>query len=48
MEAKPEQRFSYLKEIESIKETDIVYIDESGIDRNSYKNRGWGKIGKVL
>ena len=26
----------------------LVYVDESGIDRSSYKNRGWGKKGKVL
>jgi len=31
-----------------IKPEDIVYIDESGLDKNCYKQRGWGKIGQKL
>ena len=27
---------------------DIVYIDETGIDKNCYKQKGWGEIGKVI
>lgn len=48
MEAKAEQRRSYLEEIKSIDKKDLVYIDESGIDRRDYKRRGWGKKGEVL
>ena len=48
MEAKTEQRRSYLEEIKNIDKKDLVYIDESGIDRSDYKRRGWGKKGEVL
>jgi transposase len=36
----------YLKEIQDIALEKIVYIDESGVDKNCYKQRGWGKIGE--
>jgi hypothetical protein len=26
----------------------IVHIDESGLDKNCYKQKGWGKIGQKL
>ena len=48
MEAKQEQRDSYLEEIKHISSQDIIYIDESGIDKNISKERGWSKKGKVL
>lgn len=48
MEAKASQRREYLKQIKNIPKEELVYIDESGIDRTSYKNRGWVKKGKVL
>ena len=37
-----------MKQISDIKKSNLVYIDESGIDRASYKNRGWGKRGAIL
>lgn len=48
MEAKAEQRRVYLQQIKGIDKKDLVYIDESGIDRADYKQRGWGKKGEVL
>lgn len=48
MEAKAEQRREYLKQIKNISKEELVYIDESGIDRTNYKDRGWGQKGKVL
>ena len=48
MEAKSEQRSKYQKDIEGIAKDKLVYLDESGIDRTSYKNRGWGKKGQIL
>ncbi len=48
MEAKAELRREYLDQIKNISKEDLVYIDESGIDRGDYKNRGWGKKGEVL
>ena len=47
-EACPEKREEYLKKISDITKQDIVYIDESGLDKNCYKQRGWGEIGKKL
>jgi transposase len=38
----------YLKEIQDIALEKIVYIDETGVDKNCYKQRGWGKIGEIL
>jgi transposase len=48
MEAKESQRKEYLERIKSVKQEDLVYVDESGIDKCNYKNRGWGKKGKLL
>ena len=48
MEARSEQRREYLKQINNIPKEELVYIDESGIDRTNYKDRGWGQKGKVL
>lgn len=48
MEANTEQRKRYLQDIANINKEDLVYIDESGLDRTSYKNRAWGKKGKIL
>ena len=48
MEAKEYQRKCYKNKINVIDREKLVYIDESGIDRASYKNRGWGKKGEVL
>lgn len=48
MEAKSEQRRRYNQEIAGVNKEDLVYIDESGIDRADYKSRGWGKKGEVL
>ena len=48
MEAKESQRIEYKRAISCITKENLVYIDESGIDRTSYKNRGWGRKGEVL
>ena len=48
MEAKEEQRDKYRQEISLSRKENLVYVDESGIDRVDYKNRGWGKKGEVL
>ena len=48
MEAKEARRKEYINEIKGIDKEYLVYVDESGIDRTCYKNRGWGKKGKVL
>ncbi len=48
MESDEEKREDYLKEIEEISQENIVYLDESGIDVNACKDRGWGKVGKPL
>lgn len=48
MEANEERRRKYLEDIKDIEEDKLVYIDESGIEVNITKDRGWGKKGKVL
>jgi len=48
MEASKEKREKYLNEIKDLKKEEIVYLDESGIDMNICKDRGWGKIGEIL
>jgi transposase len=48
LEAKESQRNEYQRDISGIAKENLVYVDESGIDRTSYKNRGWGKKGEVL
>ncbi|MBA8667846.1 hypothetical protein H1Q59_08080 [Holosporaceae bacterium 'Namur'] len=45
MEAKEEKRESYLEIIKGIPIEKLVYIDESGIERSSVRERGWGKRG---
>ena len=48
MEACEEKRNAYKQEIESMAPQNLVYIDESGIDMNICKNKGWGKRNKRL
>ena len=48
VEANEEKRSEYLKKIKCIEPEKLVYIDESGIDMNICKDRGWGKKGKKL
>ena len=48
MEANEERRGEYLKRIESISMDKLVYIDETGIELASCKDRGWGKKCKLL
>jgi transposase len=48
VEANEEKREQYLKAIEGISPRSLVYIDESGIDMNICKDKGWGKKGKIL
>lgn len=48
MEASESQRTEYCKLIKDLDNQTIVYVDESGIELNSVKDRGWGKKGMVL
>lgn len=43
MEAKEEKRQAYQESIKNILPQSLVYIDESGIELNACKDRGWGK-----
>lgn len=48
MEASEEKRSEFVDAIRNIKEENIVYIDESGIENNISKESGWGKKGKPI
>jgi transposase len=48
VEASEEKRDKYQEVIKDIPTQHIVYIDESGIDMNICKDRGWGKKGEKL
>lgn len=48
MEASEEKRIKYQEEIKDIPKESLVYIDESGIELNICKDRGWGKKGEKL
>lgn len=48
MEQDPKKREEYLKKLENIPKDKQVYLDESGIQEAICKDRGWGKIGKIL
>lgn len=48
MEANEEKRSLYIKKLEEIKYEDRVYVDESGMDRNSGKEWAWGKRGELI
>ena len=48
MEANIKKREEYLENIKDIGKEKLVYIDESGIDMNICKDRGWGKKGEIL
>ena len=48
MEANEERRTEYLKWIENISADKLVYIDETGIELASCKDRGWGKKNRLL
>ena len=48
MEADEKKRSDYLKKLEQIPAENRVYIDESGMDGNISKERGWGKRGELL
>ena len=48
MEASEEKRKLYKESIKDIPYERLVYIDESGIDMNICKNRGWGKRSEKL
>lgn len=43
MEANEEKRSNYAKLIKDIKPEKLVYIDESGIEMSTVKDRGWGR-----
>lgn len=48
MEASEEKRKQYQEAIKDIEPEKLVYIDESGIDMNICKDRGWGKRSEKL
>lgn len=48
MEANKDKREKYKEELKSIDPKKLVYIDESGIELNICKERGWGKKGKAI
>ena len=48
MEACEEKRTKYLEEIKEIAIEDMVYIDETGIEIATVKDRGWGVRGKPI
>ena len=48
MEANIKKREEYIESIKDIEKGRLVYIDESGIDMNICKDRGWGKKGEIL
>ena len=48
MEANEEKRQEYQKIIKDIPKENLVYIDESGIEMNICKEKGWGKKGEKL
>ena len=48
MEANEEKRKDYQELIKDIPKEKLVYIDESGIDTNICKDRGWGKKSEKL
>lgn len=48
MEANERKRLEYLARIKDVAVDNLVYIDESGIDMNICKDRGWGKKGQLL
>lgn len=48
MEANQEKRSQYLESIKDIETGSLVYIDESGIELTTVKDRGWGKKSQPL
>ena len=48
MEADDDKRAEYLKNIQEIPLDKRVYIDESGLEMNLVKERGWAKVGARL
>lgn len=48
MEASEEKRKEYINVVKDIPLQSLVYIDESGIEKNSIKERAWGRKGKKL
>ena len=48
MEASEEKRQEYLELIKHISSENLVYIDETGMEVSSRKDRGWGKKNKIL
>lgn len=48
MEANQEKRSQYLESIKDIETGGLVYIDESGIELTTVKDRGWEKKSQPL
>ena len=48
MEASEEKRDAYQEAIKDIPKQSLVYIDESGIEMTTCKDRGWGKRSEKL
>lgn len=48
MEANRDKQLEYIDSIKEIEKKMLVYVDESGIEMNICKDRGWCKKGKIL
>lgn len=48
MEANQKKREEYLNLIKDIEYKNLVYIDESGIEKSICKDKDWGKKGEIL
>ena len=48
MEANEAKRKAYKAVVKEISDSDIIYVDESGIDSGVCKEKGWGERGKAL
>ena len=48
MEADPQRRKEYQRKLSKVARSNIVYIDESGIDVSTTKERGWALAGSIL
>ena len=48
VEACEQKRAIYKEKIKDIEPEKLVFIDESGIDRNIYRQKAWGKKGEII
>ncbi len=48
MEACPKKRAAYQEKIKDVEPEKLVFIDESGIDRNIHRQKAWGKKEEII